>query len=102
VKRLAATNGSKADLFRLHAYSRRVEDMDPLSVGRYSGGSGSSGVDDTGHFVMPPIAHLPRCRVVVTTCATAANLFYLGMPSTHFTPRDHRRVWALHGTRGPQ
>jgi hypothetical protein len=91
VKRLAATNVSDADLFRLHAYSRRVEDVDPLSVGRYSGsssgsGSGSSsGVGDTGHFVMPPIADLQRYRVVVTTCATAAKLFYLGMPSTHFT-----------------
>eukprot|EP01033_Poteriospumella_lacustris_P016133 gene16133-11537_t len=57
VKRLAATNVSDADLFRLHAYSRRVEDVDPLS----------------------------RYRVVVTTCATAAKLFYQGMPSTHFT-----------------
>eukprot|EP01033_Poteriospumella_lacustris_P015121 gene15121-10823_t len=84
--------GNEADLFRLHAYSRRVEDVDPFSVRRYTGSgsgssSGSSSVDDTGHFVMPPIADLQRFRVVVTTCATAAKLFYLGMSSAHFIPR---------------
>ncbi|KXZ53358.1 hypothetical protein GPECTOR_7g1254 [Gonium pectorale] len=84
--RLVVAGRPLSEMLRVCAYTRPLSDLPP-DLARMVGEPQLNWDDRTGAFMLPSKDRLAkeRLRVVVTTCATAAMLYHVGLPAGRFS-----------------